>query len=139
MAFGAKRIYPIDLQPSTAVGVGLPFNGQAVFNSTYTTADALKYNIINYFLTNPEERYLNANFGAGLRAFIFEQIATGNLDFLKQDIQQKLSIYFPAVQVQQVDVYTTSADTDNNQILIRIAYSIAGTGISDNLQITFQQ
>lgn len=139
MAFGARRIFPIDTQPSTAVGVGLPFNGQAVFNSTYTTAEAIKYNIINYFLTNPEERYLNPNFGAGLRNFIFEQITTGNLDFLKEDIQQKLSIYFPSVQVQQVEAFLEPYNTDINQVLVRIAYSIAGTGISDNLQITFQQ
>ncbi len=139
MAFGAKRIFPIDTQPNTAVGVGLPFNGLAVFNSTYTTAEAIKYNIINYFLTNPEERYLNPNFGAGLRNFIFEQITANNLDFLKEDIQQKLSIYFPSVSVQQVDVFIEPTNTDNNQILVAIKYSVTGTGITDDLQITLQQ
>jgi hypothetical protein len=47
VAFGAKKIYPIDTKPSVAVGIGLPFNGPAVFNSTYLTKDAIKANLIN--------------------------------------------------------------------------------------------
>ena len=71
MAFNARKIYPIDTKPSVAVGIGLPFNGNAVFNSTYLTKDAIKSNLLNYFLTNQYERYLNNNFGANLKAFIF--------------------------------------------------------------------
>ena len=85
MAFGAKRIFPIDTKPGTGVGVAIPFNAPAVFRTTYTTKDAIRNNLINYFLTNKTERYLNPNFGANLRAFIFEQITNGNLDFLKDE------------------------------------------------------
>ena len=42
MAFEVKRINPLDRQPRKAVGISLPFSGQAVFNSTYTTKDAIK-------------------------------------------------------------------------------------------------
>jgi len=80
MAFGAKKIFPVDFKPGTAVGVALPFNGNAVFKSTYTTKDAIKYNLINFFLTNQPERYLNPLFGGNLRRFIFEQITTNDLD-----------------------------------------------------------
>ena len=52
MAFNARKIYPIDTKPSVAIGIGLPFNGNAVFNSTYLTKDAIKSNLLNYFLTN---------------------------------------------------------------------------------------
>ena len=51
MAFEVKRINPLDRQPRKAVGISLPFSGQAVFNSTYTTKDAIKNNIINFFIT----------------------------------------------------------------------------------------
>ena len=50
MAFGAKKIFPVDLTPGTAVGVALPFNAPAVFRSTYTTKDAIKNNLINFFI-----------------------------------------------------------------------------------------
>ena len=62
MAYKVQRISPLDLQPRKAVGVALPFSGKAVFNSTYTTKDAVRNNIINYFLTGKNERVLNLNF-----------------------------------------------------------------------------
>ena len=71
MAFGAKKIFPIDRKPSTAVGVDIPFNSPGVFKSTYLTKDAIRANLINFFLTNQNERYLNPTFGGNLRAFIF--------------------------------------------------------------------
>jgi phage baseplate assembly protein W len=86
MAFNPQQIYPIDLNASKAVGVDSPFNGNAVFKSNYLTKDAIKNNLINFFLTNPGERYLNPTFGGGLRAFIFEQITSDNLDFLRENI-----------------------------------------------------
>ena len=44
MAFGAKKIFPIDTKPGTAVGVAIPFNASSVFFPTYTTQDAIKNN-----------------------------------------------------------------------------------------------
>ena len=76
MAFGAKRIYPIDLAVSKAVGVSLPFNGNAVFKPTYTTKEAIKANLINFLLTGQGEKVFNPGFGAGLRKFVFQQIST---------------------------------------------------------------
>jgi len=109
MAFGAKRIYPIDTKPGTGVGVAIPFNAPGVFRTTYTTREATKSNLINFFLTNKGERYLNPIFGGDLRAFIFQQITTGNLDSLKQDIQYQLSVYFPQVVIYSLDI-TSSED-----------------------------
>jgi phage baseplate assembly protein W len=134
MAFGAKKIFPIDFKPGTAVGVGLPFNAPAVFNSTYTTKDAIKYNLLNYFLTNKTERYLNPNFGGNLRAFIFQQITSGNTEGLKSDIQSQLKTYFPNVNVDSLNI---DFITDENQISVALTYNIINTGISDNINITF--
>lgn len=135
MAFGAKKIFPIDTQPGTAVGVSIPFNAPAVFYSTYITKDAVRNNLLNYFLTNKTERYLNPSFGADLRAFIFEQITDGNLDNLKQDIQSQITLYFPNVSVASIELLS---DTDSNEVTLVLKYNIIDTGISDQLQITFQ-
>ena len=129
------RIDPRDLDQNRAIGVSIPFNGDAVFNSTYTTKDAIRNNLINFFLTNPGERYLNVLFGGGLRAFIFEQITAGNLDFLKEDIQSKLTLYFPSVVVSSLEV--TSAQ-DQNQVFVSLYYSIKDTGITDQIEIAFE-
>ena len=119
MAFGAKRIYPIDTNPGTGVGVAIPFNAPGVFKTTYTTREATKSNLINFFLTNKGERYLNPTFGGGLRAFLFQQITEGNTEDLKQDIQQQLGLYFPQVIVESLNI---DSYPDINQINIVLKY-----------------
>ena len=41
------KINPIDLQSNVAIGVSLPFNGEGVFNLTYTTKEQIKSNLLN--------------------------------------------------------------------------------------------
>jgi phage baseplate assembly protein W len=132
MAFSPQQIYPIDLNASAAVGVNLPLNGPAVFISNYQTKDAIKNNLINFFLTNPGERPLNPTFGGGLRAFIFEQITTDNLNFLREDINSKISIYFPNITIEDLIV---TGQEDLNQITVTLKYSVINTNITDTLEI----
>ena len=134
MAFSPQQIAPIDFDASTAVGVNLPFSGPAVFISNYQTKDAIKNNLINFFLTNPGERVLNPTFGGGLRAFIFEQITLDNLNFLREDINQKLTLYFPNVIVEDL---TVTGDPDLNTINVTLKYSIINTSVYDTLEIQF--
>ena len=134
MAFGAQKIFPIDTKPGTAIGVAIPFNAPGVFYSTYTTKDAVRNNLLNFFLTNPPERYLNPTFGSGLRAFIFEQITTGNLDGLKENIQSQLTRFFPNVRVGSLDIFQ---DPDYNTITVSLTYNVIDTAISDEIQIAF--
>lgn len=132
MPFNPQQIYPIDLNPSKAVGVDIPFNGPAVFKSNYLTKDAIKNNLINFFLTNPGERFLNPTFGGGLRAFIFEQITTDNLETLREDVNEKLYLYFPNIKIEDLVV---SGQPDTNQINVSLTYSVINTNITDNLEI----
>jgi len=134
MAFGAQQIYPIDFNKSAAVGVDIPFNAPGVFRSNYTTSAAIKNNLINYFLTNPGERPLNPTFGGGLRAFIFEQITTDNLDFLEERIQSDLNNFFPNVSVGELEILRQE---DTNTITVSLTYSVINTNINDTLAIDF--
>jgi len=134
MAFGAQIIPPIDTKPSKAVGVAIPFNAPAVFFSTYTTKDATKNNLLNFFLTNTNERYLTPTFGGNLRQFVFQQITSNNLNFLEENIQSQLTEFFPNVNVQDLQI---KASPDNNQVNIILKYNIVGTGLEDEIQITF--
>jgi len=134
MAFGAKKIFPIDTVPSVAVGVDIPFNAPAVFKSNYTTQASIKNNLINFFLTNKNERYLNPTFGGDLRAFIFQQITEGNTEYLKQDIQSQLSTYFPNVLIGSLGI---DSFPDLNQINVVLKFSIKVNGLSDEIQLAF--
>jgi phage baseplate assembly protein W len=134
MAFGAKIINPLDTRPGTGVGVNLPFNAPGVFKITYTTQEATKVNLINFFLTNQNERYLNPNFGGNLRTFIFQQISDNNIEGLKEDIQSQIATNFPQVVIDSLEIDLLP---DNNQINVVLKYNINNTGINDTLEIAF--
>ena len=134
MAFNPRQIFPNDLNENRAIGIRLPFNADGVFLSNYTTKDAIKNNLINYFLTNPGERPGNPTFGAGLRAYIFTQISSNNLDFIKEDMQQKLSKNFSSIAVDSVQVF---AQDDFNTVNVVIKYNIKNTGMTDEVELTF--
>jgi phage baseplate assembly protein W len=134
MAFNPQLINPIDLNPNLAVGVNLPFSGPSVFTSNYLTSDAIKNNLINYFLTNPGEIPLNPTFGGGLRAFIFQQISENSLDGLKENVSLKLETYFPNVIINSLDVLKRD---DENSVVVQLKYSIANSNINDNLTFQF--
>ena len=134
MAFNAQQIFPIDFNKSAAVGVDIPFTAPSVFRPNYTTAAAIKNNLINYFLTNPGERPLNPTFGGGLRDFIFEQITTDNLDFLEERISSELGNFFTNILINNLEILKQE---DTNTITISLTYSVSNTNISDTLEIDF--
>ena len=134
MPFDAQHIYPIDFNDSAAVGVDIPFTSPGVFKSNYTTKNAIKNNLINYFLTNQGERPLNPSFGGGLRAFVFEQIASDNLDFLKERISSDLETFFPNVFIGNLEI---TKQEDFNVITVILKYNVINTNINDTLEIDF--
>ena len=132
MAFNQQQISPLDFNPSTAVGVNIPFNGNSVFISNFQTKDAIRNNLINFLLTNPGEQFLNPTFGGGIRNFIFSQINDNNLDFLKEDISEKIGIFFPDINIISLNVF---GNPDSNSISININYTITNTNITDTINL----
>ena len=135
MAFNAQQIYPIDFNKSAAVGIDIPFNAPGIFRLNYTTGAAIKNNLINYFLTNPGERFLNPTFGGGLRAFIFEQISNNNMDFLKENINSDLNLFFPNLEIINLEILQNN---NNNSITVSLSYRVINTNISDTIEIDFE-
>jgi phage baseplate assembly protein W len=136
MAIFIGRKFPIDTQPSKAVGVALPFNGAAVFKSNYTTKQQINSNLINFFLTNKGERVLDPTYGANLRATIFEQITEGNLDALKSKIETDLATNFPDVRLANLEVL---GNEDLNSIQVNITYTVVLSGETDTVSLNFTQ
>jgi phage baseplate assembly protein W len=138
MAYVISRKYPIDTQFSKAIGVKFPFSGQgdAVFSSTYTTRDAIKSNIINFFLTNKGERIMYPDFGANLRVFVFEHIETNKIGELKDYIRLLLNTNFPQVETTNIQLLS---NTDLNLVQINIAYQIIVTREEDNISLNLNK
>ena len=102
MAYNIRNINVLDLRKSTGIGVSLPFNNPAVFQTVYTTKDQVKYNLINFLLTDPRERIFNPIFGAGIRGKLFEQITDSTADDLDLLIRSGVERYFPNVVITQL-------------------------------------
>jgi len=133
MAYNLKQINVLDLRSSTGVGVALPFNTPAVFRTVYTTKEQLKYNIINFLLTNKRERVFNPNFGASIRNKVFEQITTETIDSLDAQIRTGIQQYFSNVIITSL---TFGSNPDQNLLTIQFSYTISNTGESDNITIS---
>lgn len=136
MAFNLRKINPLDLQPRKAIGVSLPFSARAVFNSTYTSKDAIKSNLINFFLTGKNERVFNVNFGGGLRNFLFENIQQGEIEKARTLTLENLAVFFPTVVVNDLQLLATP---DSNLITFSLKYSVKDTNIQDEVSINFEQ
>jgi phage baseplate assembly protein W len=134
MAFNQQQINPLDLNPNVAVGINLPLSGPAVFVPNYTTSDALKTDLINFFLTNPGERPMNPTFGGGLRNFIFSQIEEENINGLKENIEFKLQKYFPQVGISSLNILQ---DNDSNSLIVELKYFILNSNIQDTITLQF--
>ena len=133
MAYNLKQINVLDLRPSTGIGVALPFNTPAVFQTVYTTKEQLKYNIINFLLTDKRERIFNPSFGAGIREKVFEQITADTIDALDTQIRSGIQQYFPNVVITSL---TFGGSPDQNLLTIQFSYTIKNTGESDNVIIS---
>jgi phage baseplate assembly protein W len=133
MAYNLKQINVLDLRPSTGVGVALPFNTPAVFQTVYTTKDQLKYNIINFLLTDKRERIFNPNFGANIRNKVFEQITPETLDSLDAQIRTGINQYFSNVAITEL---TFGGDPNQNLLTIQFSYVVTNTNESDNITIS---
>lgn len=136
MAYGAKRINPIDLEKRRAVGITVPLSGKAVFNSSYETIDAIKSNLINFLLTGKGERYFNPSFGSGIRNLIFANIGRESLTSLELVIRQEISNYFPTLSITELSLRD---QLDNNAILFNLKFNLVDTLIEDEITINFEQ
>ena len=134
MAYNILNINPLDLSPSKGVGIQVPFNGTTGLNITYTTKDAIKSNILNFFLTGKKERIMNPNFGAGIREQLFEQITQGTVQNMEDIISFGLNDYFPQVTLNKL---TINASPDKNLLQIYISYFIKNSNIQDEILINF--
>ena len=121
MAYRIPNKNPIDVGSRVAIGVSLPFNTPQVFTQTYTTQDQIKSNIINYVLTDKEERVFNLNFGSNIRKFIFENISNIPIQTLQQQLKNDLELYFPTVTFNRVEIIPIP---DENSINVIIDYSV---------------
>lgn len=160
MAYNLRKIEPIDLEGRKIVGVKLPFGGvesdlydkgnvldrergrlahrrsrTTIFIPTYQTRDAIKTNLLNYFMTARGERYLNPSFGNTLLAKLFENNTPDVRTMILEQTRHDLEIWFPKVEILALEVYPA----EENYIQLYLKYTIRETNTVDDLVINLGQ
>jgi phage baseplate assembly protein W len=131
------RVNPLDLQGNIAIGVSLPFNGPAgPFNSTYSTKDQIKSNLVNLLLTNKGERIMNPEFGCDLSTALFEGITEDTTLLIQDLVRNSVEIFIPEVQITEVLVEEAS-QYNNNSISVTVKYRLRISQNPDQVTVQF--
>ena len=130
-----NNAFPTINSGSAALGFSFPLSGPAVFNPTYTIKEVVKTNLLNWLLTNKGERVFRPNFGANLRALLWEGINNGTTSALEERIQDNISSNFPTVEVKKVQF---DNQQDRNTINFTLDYEVRNIGQTDQLNIELQ-
>lgn len=120
---------PLDVGQKRGIGISILFNNEtSVFNTTTTTKEQVKSNLVNYILTDKGERFFDPTFGGNLRASLFEPDTT--FDSIAARLEQEIYAYVPNIIVRNIAVKKFS---DQNTVNIVLDYSINNQ--DDNLVI----
>ena len=85
--------------------------------------------------TNPGERLMRPDFGAGLNAFVFEPVSTTTLARVKNRVEEALIAWEPRINVEEVKV--TTDPPERNKLLIDMTYRLRATNTRFNLVYPF--
>lgn len=120
------------------LGTGWAFPVRVSANGKLATVSAeedIQESIRLILGTNPGERIMRPEFGAGLDAFVFEPINTGTLARLKKQVEDALVMWEPRIQITEVRV--TPDANENGRILIGLEYRVWATNSRHNLVYPF--
>jgi hypothetical protein len=120
------------------LGVGLQFPvaiDAAGELSTAVYEDDVHQAIILILGTNPGERIMRPDFGAGLNRFVFEPITATTTHAIETRVSEALIDWEARIDVLEVTV--TADRSTRNQLLITIRYRIRATNTLHNLVYPF--
>jgi phage baseplate assembly protein W len=124
MAVGYSVRLPLELSPSDG-----PF---ALNKSLY---GVVEQNLKMIIFTSPGERVMDANFGVGIRNYLFDQMSDLTMINLRDRILQQIRAYLSFVQV--IDLTVSTSEESENAIYVKLVYSFPGSG-TQNLELTIR-
>ena len=84
--------------------------------------------------TEPGERVMRPDFGAGLGAFVFEPINATTLETLRKRVSEALIDWEPRIDLQEVRV---TAAAEDGKLLVEVSYRVRATNSHQNLVYPF--
>lgn len=118
------------------VGWGFPLAADATGEITMAIYEQDIHQAIHIILgTAPGERVMRPDFGAGLKALVFEPVNTTTMALVKQRVEEALITWEP-----RIDLLGVRVETDpqlRNKLLINIDYRVRTTNTFYNLVYPF--
>ena len=108
-----------------------------VYNSTdgpyqlnKVLTDAMRQNLKMLILTAPGERIMIPEFGVGLHRYLFEQMTSNTFSTISQKINEQVTRYIPAINLEEVVFVTSDEDPTLglNDVMTVIKYNILPFG-----------
>jgi len=84
-------------------------------------------------LTVPGERVMDADFGAGIPTFLFQNYSEQVHGQIDSAIREQAARYLPVITIDNI---ATSMSPDSNALAITLTYRIPQLGVKDLLQFT---
>ena len=120
------------------IGWGFPLGTDAVGEVRIAVYEEDVRQAIRIILaTDPGERVMRPDFGAGLRALLFEPMSTTTLSLAQHRVERALIEWEPRIDVLGVRVGFDHDDPSRGRLLIEIDYRVRATNAFYNLVYPF--
>jgi len=154
MAQEEYRYHPLDFEPDVAVGVLLPFNGNApgrtfnqnyasgsvggasVFAQSYSTEDQAVSNLKNLLLTRKGERFMQPDFGTQIVSSLFEQ-STEDLETAIEDgLNEDIATWLPYIIIDNINV---DRRIDQHALDISLQFRVTENGANQVIKLLIDE
>jgi phage baseplate assembly protein W len=125
-------------QDKAFLGQGWAFPVQAASNGEIAMAafeEDIRQSIRIILGTNPGERVMRPDFGAGLSALVFEPVNTTTMALAQHRVELALVTWEPRIEVENVRV--SASPEERNLLLIEVSYRVRLTNTFYNLVYPF--
>jgi len=127
----------------TPIGILLPFNkgaqgksvtanyasgssgGKGVFESSFSTQEAVVTNLKNLILTAKGERFMQPNFGTNIQKVLFENNTENVRDLLLETMRQDIKYWLPYVKLLNL---TVESSADLHALFVQLSFRIETIG-----------
>ena len=113
--------------------VPLVIDNQDGVKLTKNFEEVAKQNLLMVLLTDPGERIMYPDFGAGLKKLLFENHSVVLSEEIQASIKDQVRLYLPYITIINLDVSDSSEDYYT--YFLRIRYAIDFLGIQDVIEI----
>ena len=108
------------------------------YGLTKNLRENVQQNFKNLILTNPGERIMIPNFGAGIRQLLFEPISEELFSRISNRINRQVNQFLPFVDIEdiQFNTFNNRQELGPNEVQVRIVYNILPLDARDTLTIS---